>query len=136
MRKTSESIALLTISALTISSCAALWGQGQSDSNKQWKGVWTGDGYQFDSSGRWSIKVTISQKNTLIAYPSLKCGGTLTLLKKSIHEMAFKERITYGKKRCLNGGKVVLKLTGPGKANYAWYLSNGEKGAEGKLIRK
>lgn len=55
-----------------------------------------------------------------IDYPDLKCGGTLTYLKTEGVYSFYRERITRGKEKCIDGGTVRLKPNG-GKLEWYWY---------------
>ncbi len=55
-----------------------------------------------------------------IDYPDLKCGGTLTYIKTEGVYSFYRERITQGKEKCIDGGTVRLKKHG-GKLEWYWY---------------
>lgn len=97
-------------------------------------GVWEGRGTQRGGS-TWSIKILVFKNNHKIEYPSLSCGGPLTLIEQTNNSIKFKEKISFGRGRCINGGMVELILTGEDTAKYFWYKRNGKKYAEGSLIR-
>jgi hypothetical protein len=98
-------------------------------------GVWEGVGIQ-DNNSSWSIKVTISSGRYTIDYPSLSCGGELTLLQESSGNIEFREKITYGINACITGGTTILTKVGKTGAEYQWFYPNGNKGATGTLMRK
>jgi hypothetical protein len=100
-------------------------------------GVWTGTGNQ--SGLTWTIRVDISTSRQLIEYPSLSCGGTLTLLEDSTTRVLFREAITYGA-GCVNAGYVELRDRADGTLTYNYYYlsaggANGVPVATGVLTR-
>jgi len=100
-------------------------------------GVWTGIGNQ--SGLTWTIRLDISTSRQLVEYPSLSCGGTLTLVEDSVTRVLFREAITYGT-GCVNAGYVELRDRADGTLTYNYYdLSaggaNGVPVATGVLTR-
>ncbi len=91
-------------------------------------GVWEGEGQQSGIS--WSIRINIQQGEQLIEYPSLNCGGFLTLVEESEAQLLFKEKITFGNGACIDLGFVELTDQSENELVYRWYRSdsNGEKG--------
>ncbi|MEJ2621572.1 MAG: hypothetical protein P8163_15295 [Candidatus Thiodiazotropha sp.] len=69
-------------------------------------GVWEGEGQQPGIS--WTIRIDLKLDEQLIEYPSLECGGYLTLLEESDAQLQFRETITYGTGCCDQG---ILELT-------------------------
>ncbi|KAB7882010.1 hypothetical protein GA417_13725, partial [Poseidonibacter ostreae] len=65
------------------------------------QGTWTGNAKQFNNNTEWSVKVNIVDGKYTISYPSLNCGGVLTLLKSTKTQVNFREKITYGKLKCV-----------------------------------
>ena len=100
---------------------------------QQIAGEWKGSGYQYDGAN-WSIAMVVqSDGKVTIAYPSLKCGGTLTLLEESETGARLREDIRYGKE-CINRGTVRLIQVKPNHLEFFWYLPNGELQAKGELV--
>jgi hypothetical protein len=96
-------------------------------------GEWKGSGYQYDGAN-WSIAMVVQSDGTVtIAYPSLKCGGTLTLLEESDAGALFREHLRY-RKECINRGTVRLIQVKPNHLEFFWYLPNGELQAKGELV--
>ena len=56
-------------------------------------GFWGGVGIQYNGNA-WSIKLTINKEKILINYPSIPCGGELSLISKSKLQYTFREKIT------------------------------------------
>ena len=102
--------------------------------NKSFNGEWRGQGVQ-SSGDQWTINIDINsrtQKYT-ISYPSLNCGGELTLLSVDDEKIELNEKITYGD--CTDHGKVVLVKRSEDKARYIWYFQNGTQDAWGEVER-
>lgn len=87
-------------------------------------GAWEGRGSQPDPPGEWTISATIMGGQPVgglvgtIAYPSLGCTGTLTLLAASPSALELGERITTGP--CEDGGIITLTALQDGRLRYAW----------------
>lgn len=114
--------------------------QISSDSNilpQQYVGVWEGRGVQQNPSTNWSILLTLTEGDMndtvgTIAYPSLRCGGKLTLLSINTTELTFRETITYG--NCVDQGLVTLAVSDAiNDMLYEWEL--GTTTATGSLER-
>lgn len=101
----------------------------------QFMGEWEGMGTQVNDS-HWSIRVNIRPPLYVIDYPSLTCGGVLTLLKTTDTSLVFKETLTYGMSRCINHGDVVLNNVTEHKAGYHWFSQQNKMEAFGNLTRK
>jgi alpha-tubulin suppressor-like RCC1 family protein len=102
-------------------------------------GTWLGQAAQSGYPD-FSVKLTATNGDYKIEYPSLSCGGTLTLLSTSTNSAnqsvaAFREKITFdnGQANCVDGGKVELTQTGSGAVKYVYYLPNGNLEAQGAL---
>jgi hypothetical protein len=104
----------------------------------QYIGTWKGDGVQ-DNGSKWSILITITpgEVNSVIgtiAYPSLSCGGELTLRRVGDRSIALFENLTYLGNNCISGGTVVLKPTSNSdRLEYNWLYPNGKLGGKGSL---
>ncbi|MSP27248.1 MAG: hypothetical protein EXR80_02050 [Methylococcales bacterium] len=101
----------------------------------QFTGEWEGAGKQVDGS-HWSIRVNIRSNLYVIDYPSLTCGGVLTLIKTTDTSLVFKETLTYGIARCINHGEVVLNKIAEHKAGYHWFDKQNKIEAVGELTRR
>lgn len=125
---------LVFIGSLLLSlSCLA--DAGQSDTLSQFTGEWQGAGQQ-DNGSQWSIRVNIRPPLYVIDYPSLTCGGKLTLLKTTDTSLVFKETLTYGIAQCINQGDVVLNKVAEHTAGYHWFSLRDKLQAVGNLTRK
>lgn len=116
-------------------SLSCLADTGQSDTLNQFTGEWEGVGKQ-DNDTQWSIRVNIRPNLYVIDYPSLTCGGVLTLLNTTDTSLVFKETLTYGFAQCINHGEVVLNKVAEHKADYHWFSSQNKMEAVGNLTRK
>jgi hypothetical protein len=86
-------------------------------------GVWRGMGHQSPagtSGADWSIVMTIAANGASIQYPSLSCGGTLTQLSRDATSAQFRESITYGREKCIDGGSITVRLVN-GKLAWTWF---------------
>lgn len=102
-------------------------------------GTWTGLGQQ-DGVISWTIEIELSAGEQLIAYPSLSCGGTLTLLTESDAQLLFREKITYGTS-CFDNGFVELTDQSANELVFRWYFPDlndekGDLGAIGSVTRQ
>ncbi len=97
-------------------------------------GIWEGTGKQAGES--WTLKITLSDKEFLVDYPSLKCGGKLEVITSYDNKALFREKITYGKSLCVDNGKTILTTTDKSEAKYKWYYPNGKLGATGILNKQ
>lgn len=90
-------------------------------------GVWKGHGFQ-DNNTEWSILMTLISGTVdsivgTIAYPTLTCGGELTLQRVNANSIELYEDITYGNSRCVDNGIDTLKLVSNKKLEYRWQHS-------------
>lgn len=87
-------------------------------------GAWEGRGSETDPPGEWTIAATIMGGQPVgglvgtIAYPSLSCTGTLTLLAASSTALELGEQITAG--ACEDGGIITLTPLQDGRLRYEW----------------
>ena len=101
---------------------------------KTFDGTWEGWGHQ-NNGLEWTIKIKIDSNNKryLIDYPSLNCGGTLTLISSTQDKVEFFEKITYG--RCYDEGITSLHKTSENKADFYWSKEGTSNTAFGELER-
>lgn len=100
-------------------------------------GVWEGTGTQPGLS--WTIKITLGSSEQLIEYPSLACGGFLTLVSESSTELLFRETITV-QTTCADQGFVKLTATSATTMDYDYYFPNasnevGQLAASGSVTK-
>jgi hypothetical protein len=80
-------------------------------------GSWCGVGEQTNPDGsksRWAARMHLAGQHGRMDYPSLDCGGTLTFVRAEGAIHFYRERITHGRDRCIDGGLVAVEplLTG------------------------
>jgi hypothetical protein len=100
-------------------------------------GVWEGNGSQASSSWTISITLTPGTVNSVvgtIAYPSLSCGGTLTLHRINNQSIELDEKFSYGSRQC-TPGRVVLQRSSDeqNQLEYKWLFPDGREGATGSV---
>ncbi len=91
-------------------------------------GIWKGEGTQTGLSGRWSISIALKPGKIgdtigTVAYPSLGCGGELSLRSVNADSIEVSEVITYGKE-CADSGIVTLKPIANHTVEYQWRSPN------------
>lgn len=116
-------------------------------------GMWAGEGRQWNSGDRtqppdetWPVRVTMtgtvaSGYTGTIAYPEQQCGGSLvyvgpnTAFDAQPGDAVFREEITYGTDRCVDGGTVLLR---PSRRSlvYAWAIDGRPTVAAARLERE
>jgi hypothetical protein len=78
-------------------------------------GHWCGVGEQSNPDGskhHWTAQMHLPGTNGFMDYPSLGCGGTLTFLRRESGVHFYRERITYGRARCIDNGLVAVEEMG------------------------
>lgn len=113
----------------------------------EWSGTVT-QIYQDGSQGSYPTTMTISSSDGklggVIRYPSLKCGGSLTFIRRvaGTGDYEFRETIEDGKDRCVDGGFVRVNFVkalddtiDPDNLTWAWYFPDGRFGAIALLSR-
>lgn len=101
-------------------------------------GVWEGEGNQFSTDQDWTISMALQPGRAqriagIIAYPSLACGGELTLLEASGTQVQVREDITYGD--CIDNGSIVVRPASSGRLDWKYYLPDGTQDAASTLTR-
>jgi hypothetical protein len=102
-------------------------------------GVWKGTGSQDDPPAEWSILIALTRGDIgetvgTIAYPSIGCGGELTLKQVNPDTIVVIEHMTYGN-LCTPRGRVTLERVGDSALEYAWDSENYDITATGMLSR-
>lgn len=90
-------------------------------------GTWGGTGRQTPagpSGSDYPVVMTIGSGGGKIDYPSLGCGGSLSLVSGNPTSAQYRENITYGK--CINGGAVSVNLF-RGRLSWSWSGSHAGK---------
>jgi hypothetical protein len=78
-------------------------------------GQWCGRAEQTgpgDHRAEWSAILSLKGAAGSMEYPSLQCGGTLTFEGTDGNVHLYRERIDYGRDRCLDGGLVGVEPVG------------------------
>lgn len=102
-------------------------------------GDWSGKANQNNNTS-WPISLSIVP-GTLgsvvgkIDYPSLNCGGELTLKRVTRNSIELAENLTYGAGTCVDRGTNILKLSSSRKLDFNWLNPRGELEATG-ILRK
>jgi hypothetical protein len=100
-------------------------------------GNWSGQANQNNNTA-WSISLSIVPGSIgsvvgKIDYPSLNCGGELTLKQVTKDSIALLENLSYGAGTCVDRGTNVLKLSSARKLDFHWLNPKGELEATGML---
>ena len=85
-------------------------------------GSWCGLGEQTNPDGtrhNWTARMRLMGPEGRMDYPSLDCGGTLTFERAEGNVHFYRERITYGRDRCIDDGLVAVELMGT-SVRWSW----------------
>jgi hypothetical protein len=73
-------------------------------------GSWEGEVTQSgDSPSTYRMEMQLYGKAGSIHYPTLGCGGNLEFIKTDGTSFWYRERITSGKDKCIDGGVIQLR---------------------------
>jgi hypothetical protein len=102
-------------------------------------GVWEGEALQRSNQSSWTISMALQPGRSrgtagIIAYPSLACGGELTLLVASKSEVRVREDITYGS--CVDNGTIVVRPAAGGRLDWKYYLPDGGQQDAESTVRR
>lgn len=98
-------------------------------------GTWEGFGTQSNGA-TWTIKVSLTDKQYEIEYPSLKCGGKLILLDKKPSSMKFREKYLFGKRNCTEGiVNISLDNNSNRKLKFDWYWNSGKLDSSSYIVK-
>jgi hypothetical protein len=78
-------------------------------------GHWCGVGEQANPDGTkyyWSANLLLNGGEGRMEYPSLDCGGSLTFERADGNARFYRERIEYGREKCLDAGLVRVEQQG------------------------
>lgn len=77
---------------------------------KDWiMGIWEGTAFQVDAQTTWTIKFAAQKDKYTIEYPSLHCGGDWTAIKVGKKKATFREKLTFGQDKCVDGGQAIIE---------------------------
>ena len=90
-------------------------------------GHWSGIVAQPDSAaGTYETVIELNDSGSGRSdYPSLKCGGTLTPIETSEDPHAYRETLTYGQTKCIDGGTITLTPTDKKSVLFEWQQKTG-----------
>lgn len=119
---------------------AASAGNGSAKIPEAFSGTWVGTGYQYDTQSRWTIRMTLRASGQAtaagrIAYPSLACGGVLSLQTVEQGRLRVLEDITDGEDACIDQGSIEMRFLGATRLNWQWSHPDGTPGAEAVLSK-
>jgi hypothetical protein len=77
----------------------------------QWCG-WAEQTGPGDTRTQWSANLLLDGATGHMEYPSLECGGTLTFEGVDGKVHLYRERIAYGRDRCLDNGLIGVEPVG------------------------
>jgi hypothetical protein len=78
-------------------------------------GYWCGVAEQTNPDGtksHWSANLLLKGEEGHMEYPSLDCGGPLTFERTENGTHFHRERIAYGRDRCIDGGLIAVEKSG------------------------
>ena len=71
-------------------------------------GTWSGIVTQSEPNTTYAVEMELYGMLGSINYPSLKCGGKLEFLREEGKIFFYRETLTFGKDRCIDGGTVQI----------------------------
>lgn len=71
-------------------------------------GTWSGTVTQSDNNQSYTVEMELYGGRGTINYPSLRCGGNLLLASEHDKTVSYRESLTFGKDKCIDGGLVQL----------------------------
>ena len=91
------------------------------------EGTWHGTVHQSPAgeSSNYPVVMVISAGGGSIDYPTLGCGGSLTRLSGGNTSAQFRENITHGGDRCINGGTISVNLS---QGSLSWSYRGQQEG--------
>lgn len=92
-----------------------------------------GVGWQNDGQ-HWTIDLALGESDGTVAYPTVDCSGTWTLIKKNLARLEFIERITDGLDNCIPLGTVTLEPLPDGELLYTFWEHADRVDARGVLV--
>ena len=105
--------------------CSALAGTASAQTPPP-AGSWEGEVVQLGPgtySGKYPAKIAFEGNAGKIDYPSLSCGGQLQFIEARGFSFAYREVLTYGKDRCIQGGLVTVFRV-EGGLQFLWTLDS------------
>ena len=109
---------VVCLAAFSLVACAGLQPSAR---GIDWDGVWSGMGDQAGVT--YPVEITISGSTHAIDYPTIPCGGTLTLVNDAGDRRELDESITGD---CFDRGRVVLVRSGD-QMSFEWFYQPGDQ---------
>ncbi len=81
-------------------------------------GSWEGNVTQSDTSLTFAMEMILYGNVGSINYPSLGCGGNLEFVKTDGTSYWYKEHLTFGKDKCIDGGSIQMRRNALGDDTY------------------
>ncbi len=106
-------------------------------SNDDFAGQWQAAILGKSGTDNYNLQIDISESNGKLTgttnYLDLGCGGTLTPMQVSSNQVTFRETLTRGKTKCVQGAGVRLTRN-QGTLTYEWLYPNGKAGLQAALV--
>ena len=110
---------LLLATAITL--LAACFAHAQTPS-----GLWQGIALDVRANAppeTYPVRIRVEGEEVRVDYPTLACGGRLDRLRVVGDFVEYRERLTYGLDKCIDGGRVALRPQG---GRLLWYWTGEE----------
>lgn len=88
-------------------------------------GTWSGTVRQAGVAMTYSVRVAARNDRITVDYPELRCSGTWSRVSRSDARAVYRERISSGKTRCVDGGFAVLSREKDGSLRFEWRRTRG-----------
>jgi len=95
-------------------------------------GSFAGEVTQVDPPITFRMEMNLYGSNGNINYPSLNCGGNLQFVNSDGTSFWYRENLTYGEDRCIDGGMIEMRRHAlGGDTNWDWRWTGGGTSARG-----
>ena len=89
-------------------------------------GSWEGEVTQNDPPSNYPMEMNLYGNNGNTNYPSLRCGGNLEFIRTDGTSYWYREYLTFGKDKCIDGGIIQLRRMALGDStNWDWRWEGG-----------
>lgn len=102
--------------------CALVLLCGENSFAEALYGKWSGIVQQFgpgDYKGSYFAEITLEGNSGKMNYPTLGCGGELSFENEKEGIVSYREHISYGQKKCIDGGLIAVRPSGD-SLQWAW----------------
>ena len=96
-------------------------------------GTWEGQVTQDDPSVTYPIELNLYGNVGNVNYPSVPCGGNLEFIRTDGTSFWYRERITFGKDKCLDGIVKLSRHALGDNTAWEWRWEGGQASARGVL---